>query len=138
MAKEYEKAFNPTITEIHHIGDELLFQREYYNSIHKKEFIFDDKKGDTNYINLCEKLGEYLIKNFEYTKSEVSSEIIENIEKNNYEKYGKPKGSHTPKNPSIHYFHMYSLFKIYNFIDDYDIINLLNYYGIISELEEKK
>ena len=138
MKKECIKDFNPTRTEILYIGDELLFQREYYNSIHKEEFELTDSITNLDYRNICEELGHILYEKGIITKEELSPDVIKKIEESNYTVYKDRAKSNAVIEPSVHYFHIFYMFRLYGFLDDYDIFTLLKKYKILEGLEYLK
>lgn len=143
-----ERKFNTKLTEIKNIGDELRFQREYYsfkNSPYKlaKRTI----KGE-NSIFVGDKLEEYLKNNFSTYKQKdkynsrdnfgeygTGENVIYGIE--NFKNKEKNRESE-PFYPERYYLRMYSLFKIYGFLDDYNILMLLNKYNITPDFEKSK
>ena len=132
-----EKVFKPRIDEINSIGDELKFQRDYYNYIKEKPLVLSDN-DTTKSEKLYNVLQEYLDTHFGFEKNSdgdneewgTNREIISKIE----------KGAETRKDEKYdinkYYLRIYCLLKIYNFIsDDYDIFTLLNKYGIKPKIE---
>lgn len=133
--------FKPTISEINRIGDELKFQREYYNSTHTMKLELDDRNAIGNYELLGVKLAEYLFKNKIIEKEKIdgiSPEVLKIIENSNYTIYTGKKDKKTVYDPSTHYFEIFYMFKIYGYLDDFDIFKLLEKYNVLSEVEKMK
>ena len=65
-----ERKFNTKLTEIKNIGDELRFQREYYNFKNSSKKITPKIYKGRNSIYLGDKLKEFLNENFEYMQEE--------------------------------------------------------------------
>lgn len=143
-----ERKFNTRLTEIKNIGDELRFQREYYNFKNSPyKFIRRTHIGEKSTF-VGDKLKEYLENNFatykekdkynsrdnfgEYGTGENVIYGIENLE--NKEKNGESD----PFYPERYYLRMYSLLKIYGFLDDYNILMLLKKYNIAPDFEKSK
>lgn len=143
------KKFNSKVKEINNIGDELRFQREYYNFKNpSKKLIPRIATRNTESEFLGDVLRNFLDNNFEYMK------IPKKTDRENYGEYGtgedilyaiehnKLKSNREKKNekynPNAYYLRMYSLFKIYGFLDDFEIICLLNKYNIKPRFEKTK
>lgn len=144
-----KKKFNPKVTEINNIGDELRFQREYYNFKHSsKKLIPRIATRDTKSEFLGDVLRDFLDNNFEYMKTPkktnrenygeygTGEDLLYAIEHNKL-KSNRKKMNET-YNPNAYYLRMYSLFKIYGFLDDFEIIFLLNRYNIKPRFEKTK
>lgn len=150
-----KRTFNPKVTEINSIGDELRFQREYYNFKNPSEKLITRKATSTNHKTgelkskfLGDVLQIFLDTNFEYMK------IPKKTDRENYGEYGtgedllyaiennKLKSNRNKKkekyNPNAYYLRMYSLFKIYGFLDDYEILLTLRKYNIKPRFEKSK
>lgn len=130
------KNFKPTIQEIHNIGDELKFQREYYNYINKsKKLVLKNANEHSSFylgLKLAEKFSELtgieiLLSDKSNLAKGLSYEVLSNIEKNNYlKKKDTIKNKKNVYNLNIYYEKMYYMFKLYGFIsDDYYIFELL-------------
>lgn len=125
------------------IGNELKFQREFYNKKHNikltKKNTYSSKSKPVS-----EELRIYLESQFEYTKIDkknnrenygelgVSDEVILKIE-NGYSRKSKEN-----YNIDDYYLRIYSLFKIYGFLDDYAILMLLHSYNIKPSFEKSR
>lgn len=142
-----KKKFNPKVTEINNIGDELRFQREYYNYKNSsKKLIPRIATRDTKSEFLGDVLQNFLDENFEYMK------IPKKTARENYGEYGtgedilyaiehnRLKSNREKRNekynPNAYYLRMYSLFKVYGFLDDYEILTLLDKYNIEPRFEK--
>ena len=144
-----KKKFISKIREINNIGDELRFQREYYNFKHSSEKLIPRiAKGKSKSVFLGDVLQDFLDTNFEYMMTPKKT-IREN-----YGEYGtgedllyaiehnKLKSNRYKKkekyNPNAYYLRMYSLFKIYGFLSDYDILLTLRRHNIKPRFEKSK
>lgn len=150
-----KRTFNPKITEINNIGDELRFQREYYNFKHSSKKLIprvatrvNAETGEFKSKFLGDVLQDFLDTHFEYMKTPKKTD------RENYGEYGtgedllyaiehnKLKSGRDKKkemyNPNAYYLRMYSLFKIYGFLDDFEIILLLNKYNIKPRFDKTK
>ncbi|MBQ8234887.1 MAG: helix-turn-helix transcriptional regulator [Bacilli bacterium] len=140
---KFEKIINNrNLNNISNIGEELHFQRELYNHLNStKKFVIKSENENTSF-----NLGKELAKCIEnLTGKEIpvndkgmpvgfSDEVLNNIEKNNINNGRKPVYS-----LDIYYDKIYYMFKLYGFIkEDYDIINLLNKYGIKPSNDNKQ
>lgn len=142
-----ERKFNTKLTEIKNIGDELRFQREYYNFKNSSKKITPKIYKGRNSIYLGDKLKEFLNENFEYMQEEryddenkgeygANETMLYDIEHNRI-RASKEKDC-GKYNIDSYYLRIYSLFKIYGFIDDYEIIMLLYKYGINPKFNQSK
>lgn len=142
-----KKTFNAKVTEINTIGDELRFQRDYYNFKHSSSKLIPRiATRGTKSKFLGKVLENFLDTNFEYMK------VPKKADRENYGEYGtgedllyaiehnRLKSGRNKKqekyNPNAYYLRMYSLFKIYGFLDDYEIIMLLDRYNIEPRFEK--
>ena len=130
------------------ISDELVFQRKYYNSKNpNKKITLDRNHGNYN-NDLCEMVGkqytELTGEPLERTKSNYpkgfSFEVLDNIEKNNLVKDRYNQKKKEVQTLDNYYLIMFCMFKVYGFLDDYDIFMLLKKYGIRpkNEIMKKK
>ena len=139
------KDFKPTLTQINTIGEELKFQREYHN------FKEPNNKYTTQYGNgktsrtISEVLEEYMNANCEdygsideknsrngYGEVSTKENVISAIEK------GKVRGKNRKDfTYETYYLRMYCLFKIYGFLEDYEILRLFYKYKIGEPKMEK-
>lgn len=149
------KKFNPKVTEINNIGDELRFQREYYNFknpskklIIRKTIGVNEKTGEHKSEFLGDVLQNFLDNNFEYMK------IPKKTDRENYGEYGtgedilyaiehnklksNKEKNNEKYNSNAYYLRMYSLFKIYGFCDDEQILYLLEKYNIKPRFEKTR
>lgn len=117
------KPFNPRTKKVTNIGEELRFQREYYcyknNVSLPLKVDSTDKKRDER-KSLQNVLGNYMDDRFENNSEYATSyEILYAIEN------GKSKKKSDPYNPNSYFLRMFCLFKIYGFLDDITILELL-------------
>lgn len=144
-----KKKFNSKIIEINHIGDELRFQREYYNFKNpSKKLSIRVTTKNTNSLFLGDVLQDFLETNFEYmmepkkTTREnygeygTGEDVLYAIE-HGHLKQSRKKRNET-YNPNAYYLRIYSLFKIYNFMDDFEILTLLKKYNIAPKFEKSE
>lgn len=128
--------------KIIYIGDELKFQRLYYNQTHSLPIELGDCNAKGNYEVLGVRLAELLYENdiIEKEKEEgISEKVLKVIEENNYKIFPTCKNDNSSVlDPSTHYFEMYYMFKIYGYLDDYDIFQLFKKYDVLAELEKMK
>ena len=128
------KKFNPKTKNISTIGEELRFQREYYcfknnESLPLKINSTSVKEKKT----IGDILFEYMKKNFEdNSEMNTSYEILYAIEN------GKKKKKGEKYNAGAYYLRMFCLFKIYNFLDDRTIIELLERYNIFPSFQDSQ
>lgn len=142
-----KKIFNTKLTEIKNIGDELRFQREYFNFKNSTEKLTPKIYKGRKSIYLGDKLKEFLNEKFEYIQNKeyfdenkgeygANETMLYDIEHN---KIRASKEKECGKyNIDSYYLRIYSLFKIYGFLDDYEIIMLLYKYGINPKFKQSK
>lgn len=142
-----ERKFNTKLVTIKSIGDELRFQREYYNFKNSsKKYTPKIYKGRKS-IYLGEALKEFLNNNFEYMQDEkyddenkgeygANETMLYDIEHNRI-RASKEKDC-GKYNIDSYYLRIYSLFKIYGFLDDYEIIMLLDKYNITPKFKQSE
>ena len=140
MKKENEELEN---MEIRYIGDELKFQRLYYNCTHDIKIELGDCNATGNYEVLGVELAEYLYKNGIIQKEKingVSEKVLMVIEESNYKIYEDTCkwNNSSVQSPSTHYFEMYYMFKRYGYLDDYDIFKIFEKYDILHEIKKEK
>lgn len=117
------KPFNPRTKKVTTIGEELRFQREYYcykNNVRLPLKVDStDKKSDER-ESLQDILYNYMNERFD-TNSEyaTSYDILYAIEN------GKSKKKSDPYNPNSYFLRMFCLFKIYGFLDNITILELM-------------
>ena len=131
------KIFNPSIKKINNLGQELRFQREYYCyknntslplKINSTDKFKDEKKSLQNI--LYEYMDKRFITNSEYA---TSYEILYAIEN------GKSKKKNEIYNPNAYFLRMCCLFKIYGFLDNMTILELLeNTYKLEPSFESSQ
>ncbi len=117
------KPFNPRTKKVTTIGEELRFQREYYcyknNVSLPLKVDSTDKKRDER-ESLQNVLDNYMNDRFENNSEYATSyEILYAIEN------GRSKKKIDPYNPNSYFLRMFCLFKIYGFLDDITILELL-------------
>ena len=139
-----ERKFNTKIIEIKTIGDELRFQREYYNFKNSpKKYTRKTNSGEKSQF-VGDKLKEHLLNNFETYKQKdkwnsrdnlgeygTNESVIYAIEEGHYR-----RTENVTFYPERHYLRMYSLFKIYKFLDDFEILTVLKKYNITPDFEK--
>lgn len=128
------KKFNPKTKNVSTIGEELRFQREYYCF---KNNISLPLKVDSTSVEEKKTIGdilfEYMEKNLgDNNELNASYEILYAIEN------GKKKKKGEKYNAGTYYLRMFCLFKIYNFLDDETIIELLERYNIFPSFQDTK
>ena len=126
--------------KIQYIGDELRFQRLYYNCTHDKQIELGDCNAKGNYRVLGVEVAEYMYKNKIVRKENnngISDKVLKTIEGNNYIIYDDTckNNNSSVQDPSTHYFEIYCMFKIYGYLDDYDIFKLFEKYNVLGEIE---
>ena len=145
------KEFKTKLIEIKNIGDELRFQREYYNFKQSPYKLTPRMYNGRKSKYLGEVLKEFMENEFDYTK--YMKHGVRNFNKN-YGEYGanetmlydiehnkirKSKEANREKyNINSYYLRIYSLFKIYGFLDDYEIIMLLDKYKVNPYFEQSE
>lgn len=143
-----ERKFNTKLEKIESIGNELRFQRDYYNFKNPNNKLIIRADTSKRSLFLGTVLQEFLTNNFEYMNFQKQTN------RENYGEYGTGEDilyaiEHgklkTPRqkrneiyNPNAYYLRMYSLFKIYGFLDDYNIVMLLHKYQITPRFEKTK
>lgn len=143
-----ERKFNTKLTEIKNIGDELRFQREYYNFKNSPNKLTPKIYKGRNSKYLGEVLKEFLCNNFEYMNEQeqyydenkgeygANETMLYDIEHNRI-RASKEKDC-GKYNIDSYYLRIYSLFKIYGFLDDYEIIMLLDKYNINPSFKQSE
>lgn len=140
-----------TVKEVNSISDELRFQREYYN------FKCEDKKDELKIsYSLKENNGKVLGDEIALLIEDITGNEIERDKKTNipknlsesvFKNIEKPKISNNKykrldnkevRGLNTYYLIMYYMFKLYGFLEDYDIFELLNKYGIEPKTDEMK
>lgn len=129
------KEFKPRITNINHIGDELRFQRYYYCYKNNKDIRLKSEslENSSKFEKLEDVLLEYIDENFgNISEKGASYDNLYSIENN------KSRKKNVTYNPNTYYLRIYSLFKIYGFLDDYEIFRLLEQYNIKPNFKDSK
>lgn len=129
------KEFNPRITNIKHIGDELRFQRYYYCYKNNRDIRLKSEtlENSSPFEKLENVLLKYINENFgDISENGASYDNLYSIENN------RSRKKNSSYNPNIYYLRMYSLFKIYGFLDDYEICNLLEENNIEPNFKDSK
>lgn len=128
------KKFNPKTKNVSTIGEELRFQREYY--CFKNNISLPLKVNSTSVEEkktIGDILFEYMEKNLgDNNELNASYEILYAIEN------GKKKKKGEKYNAGTYYLRMFCLFKIYNFLDNETIIELLERYNIFPSFQDTK
>ena len=117
------KEFKPKTKEVHSLGEELRFQREYYCfknnvSLPLKIDSTDKEKDERKSLQdvLYEFIKEHIGDNSELATSYDVLYAIEN---------GRSKKKSEKYNPNTHFLRIFCLLKIYNFLDSLRILELL-------------
>lgn len=136
VSKFEKKIARSNINNISNIGQELKFQREFYNFLNpSQKLVLKSENEETSYnlgkeiAKFIEKLtGEKIQVNNKNVPTGLSYDVLNNIEKNNI----IDNNGHKPVySLDIYYDKIFYMFKLYGFIkEDYDIFSLLNIYGI--------
>lgn len=125
-----------------YIGKELRIQRYYYNKLNKIGYALDDTYSSKS-KSLAEDLEDYLVNHFEYmfqetfkpreNKGERSKDpaILSYLENNTSK-------SKKECNYNSYYLRIYCIFKLYGFLDDFEIFRLLYKYKIIPKNDKSK
>lgn len=145
------REFKTKLTEIKNIGDELRFQREYYNFKNSPYKLTPRMCNGRKSKYLGDALKEFMKNRFDYIK--YIEDGIQNSNKNQGEYGGnetmlydiernrirKSKETNWEKyHVNLYYLRIYCLFKIYSFLDDYEIIMLLNKYNVKPYFEQSE
>ncbi len=129
--------------DITNIGQELKFQREFYNFMNPTQKLVLKSENEKTSFNLGKKLAEFIQVstnskipvNLNNVPNGLSYDVLSNIEKNNI---NGNDGHNSVYSLNIYYDKIYYLFKLYGFIkEDYDIFSLLNKYGLIAPNRKK-
>lgn len=117
------KPFNPRTKKVTTIGEELRFQREYYcykNNVSLPLKIDSTDKNRDERESLQDILYNYMNDRFENNSEYATSyDILYAIEN------GRSKKKSDPYNPNSYFLRMFCLFKIYGFLNDITILELL-------------
>lgn len=117
------RTFNPKTKKITSIGEELRFQREYYcykNNISLPLKIDSSDSKRDNRESLQDILYNYMYDRLDNnSESATSYDVLYAIEN------GKSKKKTAPYNPNTYFLRMFCLFKIYRFLDDMTILELM-------------
>ncbi len=117
------KPFNPKTKKVTTIGEELRFQREYYcykNNVSLPLKIDSTDKTRDERESLQDVLYDFMDRNFDNNSEYATSyDVLYAIEN------GKSKKKNDPYNPNSYFLRMFCLFKIYGFLDDITILELL-------------
>ena len=129
--------------DITNIGQELKFQREFYNFMNPTQKLVLKSENEKTSFNLGKKLAEFIQVstnskipvNLNNVPNGLSYDVLSNIEKNNI---NDNDGHNSVYSLNIYYDKIYYLFKLYGFIkEDYNIFILLNKYGLIAPNRKK-
>ncbi len=117
------KPFKPKTKKVTTIGEELRFQREYYcykNNVSLPLKIDSRDKTRDERESLQDVLYDFMDRNFDNNSEYATSyDVLYAIEN------GKSKKKNDPYNPNSYFLRMFCLFKIYGFLDDITILELL-------------
>lgn len=124
------------LSNIKNLGDELRFERLYYNYLNPKEKVILSNSG---YVNVNDQIVSLLNKKYKSDYNAIpqkgfSLEIVQNIEKMNKEKM--------VYSMDIYYERLFYLFKLYGFLnEDSYILRIIDNYNIFpkdnKEIQEK-
>lgn len=129
-------------TNKEYIGQELKIQRDYYNKSNNIGYALDDTYSEKS-KSLAEDLEDYLFNHFEYmfqdefkpreNKGERSKDpaILSYLENNTSK-------SKKECNYNSYYLRIYCIFKLYGFLDDFEIFKLLQKYNIVPKNDKSK
>lgn len=131
------KPFNPKTKKVTTIGEELRFQREYYcykNNISLPLKIDSRDKTRDERESLQDVLYDFMDRNFDNNSEYATSyDVLYAIEN------GKSKKKNDPYNPNSYFLRMFCLFKIYGFLDNMTILEILKYkYKLEPSFESSK
>lgn len=115
--------FNPRTKKISSIGEELRFQREYY--CYKNNISLPLKIDSTDKNRDERKCLQDVLYDFIYRNCGNNSELATSYDVLYAIENGKSKKKSDPYNPNSYFLRMYSLFKIYGFLDDMTILEIL-------------
>lgn len=117
------KPFNPKTKKVTTIGEELRFQREYYcykNNVSLPLKIDSTDKTRDERESLQDVLYDFMDRNFDNNSEYATSyDVLYAIEN------GKSKKKNDPYNPNSYFLRMFCLFKIYGFLDNMTILEIL-------------
>lgn len=117
------KPFNPKTKKVTTIGEELRFQREYYcykNNVSLPLKIDSRDKTRDERESLQDVLYDFMDRNFDNNSEYATSyDVLYAIEN------GKSKKKNDPYNPNSYFLRMFCLFKIYGFLDNMTILEIL-------------
>lgn len=117
------KPFNPKTKKVTTIGEELRFQREYYcykNNVSLPLKIDSTDKNRDERESLQDVLYNFMDRNFDNNSEYATSyDVLYAIEN------GKSKKKNDPYNPNSYFLRMFCLFKIYGFLDNMTILEIL-------------
>lgn len=139
-----------TVKKVNTISEELIFQREYYNfkcedeedTLEIKNY-YDDRTGlalGEEIALLIENKNEIVIERNKDTNvpKKLSKEVFKQIEEPKIVKDKYNQKRNEVKTLNNYYSIMYYMFKLYGFLDDYEIFQLLNKYNIKPKNEKMK
>ena len=137
-----------TVKKVNTISEELIFQREYYNfkcedeedTLEIKNY-YDDRTGlalGEEIALLIENKNEIVIERNKDTNvpKKLSKEVFKQIEEPKIVKDKYNQKRNEVKTLNNYYSIMYYMFKLYGFLDDYEIFQLLNKYNIKPKNEK--
>lgn len=117
------KPFKPKTKKVTTIGEELRFQREYYcykNNVSLPLKIDSRDKTRDERESLQDVLYDFMDRNFDNNSEYATSyDVLYAIEN------GKSKKKNDPYNPNSYFLRMFCLFKIYGFLDNMTILEIL-------------